>query len=172
MRQWDHQWVTEWACCMLSHVWLCKLMDYSPLGSSVHGIQARILEWVTISSSRGSSRPKDWTCISCISRQILYHCTTGEAQVNVLGVLVAQSCLTLCDPVDCGLPGPSVHGILQARVLEWIAIPLSRGSFLPRYRTLVSFIADRFFSIWATGKPRYHENILFNVNYSKICLVR
>ena len=42
--------------------------------------------------------------------------------------LVAQSCLTLCDPVDCSLSGPSVHGILQARILEWVAMPSSRGS--------------------------------------------
>ena len=41
---------------------------------------------------------------------------------------VAQSCPTLCDPLDCSLPGPSLHGILQARILEWIAIPFSRGS--------------------------------------------
>ena len=43
-------------------------------------------------------------------------------------VLVAHSCLTLCDPVDCTLPGSSVHGILQARILKWVAIPFSRGS--------------------------------------------
>ena len=42
-------------------------------------------------------------------------------------VLVAQSCLTLCDPMDCSPPGSSVHGILQARILEWVAIPFSRG---------------------------------------------
>ena len=42
-------------------------------------------------------------------------------------VLVAQSCLTLCDPVDCSPPGSSVHGILPARILEWVAIPFSRG---------------------------------------------
>ena len=46
-------------------------------------------------------------------------------------VLVTQSCLTLCDPVDCSPPGSSVHGIFQARVLEWIAISFSRGSFNP-----------------------------------------
>jgi len=45
---------------------------------------------------------------------------------------VAQSCLTLCDPVDCSLPGSSVHGIFQAIVLEWIAISFSRGSSQPR----------------------------------------
>ena len=43
-------------------------------------------------------------------------------------VLVAQLCLTLCDPKDCSMPGSSVHGILQARILEWVAIPFSRGS--------------------------------------------
>ena len=42
-------------------------------------------------------------------------------------VLVTQLCSTLCDPMDCSLPGSSVHGILQARILEWVAIPFSRG---------------------------------------------
>ena len=45
---------------------------------------------------------------------------------------VAQLCLTLCDPMDCSLPGSSVHGILQARILEWVAISFSRGSSRPR----------------------------------------
>ena len=45
-------------------------------------------------------------------------------------VLVIQSCLTECHPMDCILPGSSVHGILQARILEWVAIPFSRGIFL------------------------------------------
>ena len=63
---------------------LCDPMDCSLPGSSVHGIsQVRILEWVTISSSRGSSQPRDQThisYISCIGRWLLYHCTTLEAQ--------------------------------------------------------------------------------------------
>ena len=46
--------------------------------------------------------------------------------------LVAQSCLTLCDPMDCSLPGSSVHGILQARTLEWVAFSFSRGSSRPK----------------------------------------
>ena len=65
-------------------------------------------------------------------------------------MLVAQSCPTFCDPIDCSLPGSSVHGILQARVLEWVAIPFSRGSSWPRDRTWVSWITGRFFAIWAT----------------------
>ena len=63
---------------------------------------------------------------------------------------VAQSCPTLWDPVDCSLPGSSVHGILQARILEWVAISFSRGSSRPRDWTPVSHIADRCFNLWAT----------------------
>ena len=64
--------------------------------------------------------------------------------------LVTQLCPTLCDPMDCSLPGSSVHGILQARILEWAAISFSRGASWPRDWTWVSFIAGRFFAIWAT----------------------
>ena len=63
---------------------------------------------------------------------------------------VTQSCLTLCDPVDWSLPGSSIHGIFQARVLEWVAISFSRGSSWPRDRTRVSHIAGRCFTIWTT----------------------
>ena len=58
-------------------------------------------------------------------------------------VLVDQSCLILCDPMDCSPPGSSVHGILQARILEWVAIPFSRGSFQPRDWTCVFCIGRR-----------------------------
>ena len=58
---------------------------------------------------------------------------------------VTQSYLTLCDPMDCSLPGSSVHGIFQARVLEWGAIAFSRGSSQPRDRTRVSHIVGRCF---------------------------
>ena len=64
-------------------------------------------------------------------------------------VLVAQSCPTLCNPKDCRLPG-SVDGILQARILEWAAIPFSRGFSQPRDQTWVSCITGRFFIVWAT----------------------
>ena len=63
---------------------------------------------------------------------------------------VAQSCLTLRDPMDCSLPGSSVHGIFQAIVLERIPISFSRGSSRPRNRTQVFHIVDRRFTIWAT----------------------
>ena len=62
-------------------------------------------------------------------------------------MLAAQSCPTLCDLIDCNPLGSSVHGILQARILEWIAIPISRGSSRPRDQTWVSCIAGEFFTI-------------------------
>ena len=68
---------------------LCNPIDCSPPGSSVHGnFHARILEWVAISYSREQSQPRDQTwvsCASCISRQILYHCTTWEATLKTVG---------------------------------------------------------------------------------------
>ena len=65
-------------------------------------------------------------------------------------VLVTRLCLTLCNPMDCSPPGSSVHVIFQARMLECSAISSSRGSSWPRDQTLVSCIAGRFFTIWAT----------------------
>ena len=68
-------------------------------------------------------------------------------------MLLALSCPALCNPMDCSLPDSSVHRILQARILEWVAIPFSRRSSWPRGRTWASHIAGRFFTIWATGDP-------------------
>ena len=64
-------------------------------------------------------------------------------------VLIAQTCPALCDPADCSPQGPSVHGILQTRILEPVAIPFSREPSQPRDRTWVSCIAGSFFTIWA-----------------------
>ena len=55
--------------------------------------------------------------------------------VRVCVLVDTQSCLTLCDPMDCSPPGSSVHGIPQARILEWVAMPFSKGSSQPRDRT-------------------------------------
>ena len=65
--------------------------------------------------------------------------------------LVAQLCLTLCDPMDWSPPDSSIHGIFQAKILEWVAMPFSRGFFQPRDWTQVSCIAGRFFTSWATN---------------------
>ena len=69
---------------------------------------------------------------------------------------VTQSCLTLCNPMDCSnLPCSSVHGIFQARVLEWVAISFSRGSSRPRGWTQVFHVVGRCFTIWATREVHW-----------------
>ena len=70
-----------------------------------------------------------------------------------LKVKVAQTCPTLCDPMDYSLQGSFVHGILQARILEWVTVSFSRGSSRPRYRTQVCSLASRFFTPEPRGKP-------------------
>ena len=73
---------------------------------------------------------------------------------------VVLSLLTLCNPMDCS-SGTSVHGILQAGILEWVAISSSRGSSQPRVRIQVSCIAGRFFTVCTTEKSRLlHEDTL------------
>ena len=107
---------------------VCVSMDCSPPASSVHGIlQARILEWVAILNTTNPdcvtfSKTNDLMksliinsqklCLSCIKR-------------SCCCCLVAQSCPTLCNPMDCRPPGSSVPGILQARILEWVAVSFS-----------------------------------------------
>ena len=86
---------------------------------------------------------------------------------------VAQSCPTLCDPVDCNLLDFSVHGIFQARILEWVAISFSRGSSRPRDRTRVSRIGGRCFNLWATREAHLvgFKSIILFVFYS-ICFMQ
>ena len=83
-------------------------------------------------------------------------CTLGPKSTarESVKVLVAQSCPTVYDPVDCSLPGSSVHGILQARILEWGAIPFSKGSSWPMDQTWVSCTTGRFFTVWAPREPK------------------
>ena len=116
---------------------LCNPTDCSLPGSSVHGIlQARTVEWVAMPSSRGSSQPRDQTSISHLPALAGGFFTTNtiwEAPYSRVCVCVCvhaewlQSCQTLYNPMDCSLPGSSVHGIFQARVLEWGAIAFSVG---------------------------------------------
>ena len=81
---------------------------------------------------------------------------TSREDAHISGRRTVYACvcvklyLTLCDPMDCSLPGSSVHWIFQARILEWVVLPFSRGSSQPRDRTQVSRIAGRFFTSWAT----------------------
>ena len=86
-------------------------------------------------------------------------------------MLVVQSRLTFCNPVDCSLPGSSIHGTLQARILEQVAILFSSESSLPRDWTRSSHIAGRFFIAWATreshsfhiSKPLLRSSPLFEI---------
>jgi len=70
---------------------------------------------------------------------------------------VAQSCPTLCNPMDCSPPGSSVHGISQARILEWVAISFSRGSSQPRVWAHLSCLAGGFFIPEPPGKPNRED---------------
>ena len=76
---------------------------------------------------------------------------------------VAQSCPTLHDPMDCSLPGFSIHGIFQARVLEWVAISFSRRSSQPRDWSWVSRIVGRHFTVWATREVQRVGHILVSI---------
>ena len=76
-------------------------------------------------------------------------------------VLVTQSSPTFCDPMDYSLSGSSVYGILQARILEWVAILFSRGSSRPRDRTQLSYTADIFFTVWATREAHSYPYLCF-----------
>ena len=111
-------------------------MDCSPPGSSVHGILwERILEWVAISFSRGSSQARGWTHVSCIagrfftdSLQILSHQgIPSSLPYAAAAAKLLQSCPTLCSPIDRSPPGSAIPGILQARTLEWVVISFSNA---------------------------------------------
>ena len=171
-----------------------------PTMFSVHEIsQARILKWVVISSSRGSSWPWDWTHISCIGRQILYHWTIFEALGKVLNLskiipirylltipiskfhgAIKRENVILClmcrayslslvwlfeIPWTVACQAPLSMG-LQARILERVAMPSSRGSSQPRDQTQVSRTAGRFFTIWAPREAQYfsHNKCQFNIS--------
>ena len=80
--------------------------------------------------------------ISCVCFLCTYYlCEKHYKSITVHTYMNAQSCPTLCNPMDCGPPGSSVHGILQARIMEWVAMPSSRGSSWHRNRTCFSCVS-------------------------------
>ena len=156
---------------LYTHECVCSVVSnylwpygFSPPGSSVYGIsQARILEWVAIFFSSRSSQPKDQTCVSYTSGRFF---TSEPPRMPLKESEVAQLCPTFCDPMDCCLPGSSVHGIFQTRILEWGAIAFSRRSSRPRDRTGLSRIVGRGFTVWATWEvPRYKYRSVYNYVY-------
>ena len=109
------------------------------------------------------------TCVLCVRRKrmkmplkflITYFRSYSE---------VAQSCLTLCELMDCSLPGSSVHGIFQARILEQVAISFFRGSSQLRDQTRVSCAARRLFTFWATREAILDHNkyLIFILDHNK-----
>ena len=84
-------------------------------------------------------------------------------------MLIVQSCPILCNPRDCS-SGSSVHGILQPKILKWVAMPSSRGSSDPGIKPRVSYIASRFFTIWATRKAKPHLSLILCPNVSGLRL--
>ena len=105
-------------------------------------------------------RYRSWILKDCRFSGVIWSWERRLAYLNsanncccLLRVCVCVSCSVMSDslwPSDCSLPSSSVHGILQARILEWVAIPFSRGSSQPRDQSWVSRIVGRFFTIWAT----------------------
>ena len=106
---------------------LCDPMDCSQSDSSVHGIlQVRIMEWVVISFSRGSSQPRDQTRVSCIANRLFTAEPPKTPQVFAAAKLL-QSHPTLCNPINSSPPGSPVPRILQARTPEWVAMSFSNA---------------------------------------------
>ena len=105
------------------------------------------METVTDFLFLGSKITADGDCSHEIKRRLLLERKAVTSLVKESESEVAQSCPTLCHPMDCSPPGSSVHGILQARILEWVAISFSRGYSRPRDQTQVSRIVGRCFNL-------------------------
>ena len=130
-----------------------RKFPFSPKGNKLSNCE----EWRRSASSSQSSHDK-CICLLCYS----IHGTS----------LVAKSCLT-CESMDCSLPGSSVHGIHQERILEWVAISFSRGSSWPRNLTQVSCIAGKFFTYWAMREAPFmsYINIKSCFNHMSVLLI-
>ena len=128
---------------------LCDPMDYT-----VHGIlQARIQEWVAFPFSKGSSQPRDQTRSPALQVDSLPLSHQGSPPRLRAVCLVTQSCLTLWDSMGSSPPVSSVHWILQARILEWVAMPSSRGSSQSRDQTRSPALQANYLPSKPPGKP-------------------
>ena len=112
------------------------------------------LSWRIFQSLLWSTQSWTWQFHE-IKEQAMNRMTALELTAVCMHAKLFQSCPTLCDPMDYSSPGSSVYGILQARILEWVAIPFSRGSSWPSDQIWVSCIVGRFFTSWATREAPY-----------------
>ena len=154
---------------------------FDPMDYTVHRVlQAKILEWVDFPFSRESPQPRDRTQLSCITGGFFTSWAAREALLSIISIiclcyLCRANSLSLvwlfCDPMDCSPPGSFVRGILQARILEWVAIPFSKGScYNPETWdwTQVSCIVVRLFTIWATREAQISIENGHDISY--LCL--
>ena len=116
----------------------------------------KILEWIAYPFSRGFSRPRNQTGVSCIAGGFFTSSAIREA--IFIYVLWLSPCPTLCTPMDCSPPGSSVHGDSPARILEWVAMPSSGGYSQPRGQTHCAWILDH---LSHQGSPRILEWIAY-----------
>ena len=84
----------------------------------------------------------------------IYRWMDKEDVIKEVKMIVVQSFQTLCNPMNCRLSGSFVHGIFQARILEWVAISFSSACFQPENQTWISCIASRFFTVWAAREAQ------------------
>ena len=128
-------------------IWVWSLGWEDPLerGKATHSsILAWRIPWTV--QSVGSQRVRHgWATFTLLHREQSISLFLLKVKVKV-----AQLCPALCNPMDCSLPGSSVHGILQARILEWVAVPFSGRSSQLRDRTQVSRTTGGFFTTWAS----------------------
>ena len=111
---------------------------------------------IVVAGTRGGRGGRKWEILVKVYKvSITRKISSVDLMYGITTIVKhAQLCLTLCDPTGCSLPGSSVHGILQARILEWVAMPSSRGSSPPWDQTWVSHVASRFFILWATREAQ------------------
>ena len=135
--------------CLHSWAWTSpeQRLCYPPLWRQHLAWDERVLRWRNGCPAFFSIRSEIWGQVLC-----LIHCYWYIASyiIHESESEVTQSCPTLCDPMYCRPPRSSIHGILQAKTLEWVAFSFSRGSSRPRDWTQVFCIAARRFTIWAT----------------------
>ena len=157
-------WVEQWGHRLVPHdgfrrmpcslgMWARWKAFWEPSAASAHlGMQVRLPETISTNSNHILRGFVIEELAHCVTLQRSWVQASGLVRISCVTLVVRcvhacvraeslQSCLTLHDPMDYSPSGSSVHGILQARILEWVAVPSSRGSSLPRDQTWVSYVS-------------------------------